>query len=202
MLTLAFDTATDTATSALVRDRELVAERRSRPVRLLADVDLLCREAGVGTGELSRIVVGTGPGSYTGLRMGLATARALAFALALPVAGVSTLAALAGGAPGAVAVLDGRRKEIFALLEGEPRCLRPDQLVVDPDRAYVGSGAVLYRSLIERAGGRVPPDADPVHLPSAYQQALLAGPTDFGPAWRAEPLYLRPADAERVLRAG
>src|SRR5215210_5860183 len=128
MLTLAFDTATDVATSALVWDGEVLAEHRSRPVSVLEDVDALLRQGGVRPSQLECLVVGTGPGSFTGLRMGLATARALAFALDVPVAGVSTLAALAAGAPEALPVLDARRREVFTLVDGEPRCLRPDEL--------------------------------------------------------------------------
>jgi len=67
----------------------VLAERASRAVRVLADADELLEEAGADPRELSRLVVGTGPGSFTGVRMGLAAARALAFALELRLAGVS-----------------------------------------------------------------------------------------------------------------
>jgi tRNA threonylcarbamoyladenosine biosynthesis protein TsaB len=110
MLILAFDTATDVATSALVDDGEVLGERVSRAVTLLEDVDALLRQAGARTGDLDALAVGIGPGSFTGVRIGLATARGLAFGLDLPVAGVSTLAALAAGAPGATPVIDARRR--------------------------------------------------------------------------------------------
>ena len=87
VLTLAFDTATSVATAALVRDGEVLGERASRAVRVLEDADELLREAGLEPSELGGVVVGTGPGSFTGLRMGLAAARGLAFALDVPVAG-------------------------------------------------------------------------------------------------------------------
>src|SRR2546430_15348143 len=83
MLTLAFDTATGVATSALVRDGEVLGERASRAVRVLADAEELLEHAGAEPRELNRLVVGTGPGSFTGVRMGLAAARGLAFALDL-----------------------------------------------------------------------------------------------------------------------
>ncbi len=102
MLTLAFDTATDVATSALLEDGNLLGERTGRPGSLLEDVDALLGEADAEPSELRRIVVGTGPGSFTGLRMGLAASRALALALDVPVAGVSTLDALAASAPAAL----------------------------------------------------------------------------------------------------
>ena len=102
MLTLAFDTATSVATSALVRDGEVLGERVSRAVRVLEDADELLRDAGHEQSDLTALAVGTGPGSFTGLRLGLAAARGLSFALELPVAGVSTLHALAAGSPGAL----------------------------------------------------------------------------------------------------
>ncbi len=196
---LAFDTATDVATSALVRDGEVLGERASRAVRILNDIDALLAEAGLAQADVDRIVVGTGPGSYTGLRMGLITARTLSFALAVPLAGVSTLAALAAGSPGALPVIDGRRGEVFTLVGGAPRVVRPDELAVQPDTPYVGDGAVRYRDVFERAGGEVPPDASAVHVPWARHHASLAA--DFGPADTVEPIYLRLPDAERALRS-
>jgi len=102
MLILAFDTATDVATSALVSDGEVLGERTSRAVTVLEDVDALLRQAGAHTRELEGVAVGIGPGSFTGVRIGLATARGLALALGVPVAGVSTLDAIAAGAPAVV----------------------------------------------------------------------------------------------------
>jgi len=199
VLTLAFDTATDVAASALVRASEVLGERASRAVRILEDVDALLGDAGLGAESIDAIVVGTGPGSYTGLRMGLITARTLSLSLDVPVAGVSTLDALAEGSGGAVPVIDARRGEIFTLVDGEPRCLAPDALDVRAGTTYVGDGAVRYRSMIEAAAGVVPEDRDRVHVPWARNHVLLA--EDFGPAEAVEPLYLRAPDAERRLRA-
>jgi tRNA threonylcarbamoyladenosine biosynthesis protein TsaB len=198
VLTLAFDTATDTATSALVWDGEVLGELASRPVSVLEDVDALLRRGGVRANQLEGIVVGTGPGSFTGIRMGIATARALSFALGVPVAGVSTLDALAAGAPGATPVIDGKRGEVFTLLAGEPACRPADELVVEPGANHVGDGAVRYRSLIEERDGLVPEDDDPVHVPWARHHAAIA--RDFGRAEDAGPIYLRAPDAERALR--
>src|SRR4051794_14335035 len=194
MLTLAFDTATDVATVALVRDGEVLGERRSRAVLVLADADDLLRGAGATPADLDLLAVGVGPGSFTGVRIGLAAARGVGLALELPVAGVSTLAALAAGAPGAVPVIDARRGEIFALVESDIRCQAPDVLEVDSGRTYVGSGAVRYREVIEAAGGVVPSDDSELHVPRARFHAALAG--EGGPAELVEPMYVRAPDAK------
>ena len=197
MLILAFDTATDVATSALVRDGKVVGERASRPVRVLEDAQALIAEAGLEPGAVEAIAVGTGPGSYTGLRIGLVTARALSLSLGAPVAGVPTLDALAAGAPGAVPVIDGRRGEVFTLESGAPVVRKPEALVVEAGRTYVGDGAVLYRAELEARGGEIPGDDDQRHIPWARHTAALA--RDFGPADVAEPIYLRVPDAERAF---
>jgi tRNA threonylcarbamoyladenosine biosynthesis protein TsaB len=181
MLILAFDTATDVATSALVSDGEVLGERTSRAVTVLEDIDALLRQAGAHTRELEGIAVGIGPGSFTGIRIGLATARGLALALGVPVAGVSTLDALAAGAPGAVPVVDA-----------------PDEVQLPPGTECVGSGAVRYRSLLEAAGAEIPPDQDDRHVPRARFHAQLA--RDFGPADAVEPMYLRVPDADKTTR--
>jgi tRNA threonylcarbamoyladenosine biosynthesis protein TsaB len=195
MWTLAFDTATDVATVAILRDGEVLGERRSRAVSVLADADELLRSAGIGPADVGLLAVGVGPGSFTGVRIGLAAARGLGLALDLPVAGVSTLEALAAGAPGAVPVIDARRREVFALLDGEPRCLAPADLPIEP-RDYVGDGAVRYRAVIEQGGGVVPPDDDERHVPWARLHARLAH--DPGPAELVEPVYLRIPDVDKA----
>jgi tRNA threonylcarbamoyladenosine biosynthesis protein TsaB len=195
MLILAFDTATDVATSALVDDGEVLGERTSRAVTVLEDLDALLRQAGAHTRDVSALAVGIGPGSFTGVRVGLATARGLALALGVPVAGISTLDALAAGAPGALPVIDARRGEVF-VLDGEPRVVAPAELEVAPGRICVGNGAVRYRALLEGGGAEIPPDADDRHLPRARFHAQLA--RDFGPAEAVEPLYLRVPDADRT----
>jgi len=201
MVILAFDTATDVATAALVSEGEVLGERRSRAARILVDIEELLAAAGLAPDAVGGIAVGTGPGGYTGLRMGLVTARTLAFSLGVGVAGVSTLDALAAGAPGAVPVLDARRGEVFTLANGRgPAVLAPEALQVDAGRTYVGDGAVRYRTVIEARGGMVPPDESDLHVPWARHHAALA--RTFGPAEKAEPLYLRVPDAEKARREG
>jgi tRNA threonylcarbamoyladenosine biosynthesis protein TsaB len=197
MLTLAFDTATEVATCALVRDGDVLGERASRASTILADADELLREHDLAARDLDALAVGVGPGSFTGLRIGLALVRGLGLALGVPAAGVSTLDALAAGAPGAVPVIDAKRGEIFTVQDGHVRCLAPDVFEVDEGRTYVGDGALRYRALIEERGGVVPPDDDGVHVPRARFHAQLA--RDFGPAEAIEPLYVRTPDAKKAF---
>ena len=195
MLTLAFDTATSVAASALVRDGELLGERASRAVRVLADAEELLAEAGAETGDLTAIVVGVGPGSFTGVRMGLAAARSLAFALDLPLAGVSTLDALAAGAPGALPVVDAGRREVFSLVNGVPTVAAPDRLRIARGTTCVGDGAVRYRDQLEARGAEVPPRESELHVPRARFHVELA--EAFEPPDAVEPVYLRVPDAEQ-----
>jgi tRNA threonylcarbamoyladenosine biosynthesis protein TsaB len=198
VLTLAFDTATEVATSALVDDGEVLGERMSRAQTLLEDVDALLRQAGAHPRDIDALAVGVGPGSFTGVRIGLAAARGLALALDVPGAGVSTLAALAAGAPGAAPIVDAKRREVFALVGGEPAVLAPSDLEVEAGTPCVGDGAKRYRALLEELGAVVPPDDDERHVPRARFHAALAG--DLGPVDEILPIYLRVPDAEKGVR--
>jgi tRNA threonylcarbamoyladenosine biosynthesis protein TsaB len=194
MLVLAFDTATDLATSALLEDGSVLGERVGIPRGVLEDVHALLEAAARTPEDLGALVVGTGPGSFTSTRIGLAVARGLGLALGIRGAGVSTLAALASSEAGAFAIVDARRQEVF--VEG-PRAVAPDDLDLTPETLCVGSGAVRYRATFERMGAIVPPDDDMRHVPHARLHASLAA--DFGPVDAIEPLYVRVPDAETSL---
>lgn len=191
LLILAFDTATDVASSALLDDDEVLGERWSAPGTLLEDVDALLRQASARPTDVEALVVGTGPGSFTSTRIGLAAARGLALALGIDGAGVSTLAALAAGAEGALPVIDARRGEVF--VPGVAAVAPED--VAASGRLCVGDGAVRYREVLETRGAVIPPDDDPRHRPRAALHARLA--TTFGPVDAIEPIYARAPDAEQ-----
>jgi tRNA threonylcarbamoyladenosine biosynthesis protein TsaB len=165
--------------------------------------------------SVGAIAVGLGPGSYTGLRVGISTARALGAGLGIPVLGVGTLDAIGRGLLGSrgngrnsLAVLDARRGEVFAA-EFSPAGERlwgpwvgsPEQLgerVAERDEPSpaAGSGAVRFRDELERGGAEVPVDGDEAHRVAARHICALAvasGGAD-GPL---SPIYLRPPDAER-----
>src|SRR5262249_46476049 len=128
----------------------------------------------------------------TGVRIGLSTARGLALALDVPVAGVSTLDALAAGAPGALPVIDARRREVFV----PAGVLAPAKAGPGPGRPSQRRGAGRYRHGLAGKGAEIPQDSDERHAPRARFHAQLA--RGFGPAEEVEPLYLRLPDADKT----
>jgi tRNA threonylcarbamoyladenosine biosynthesis protein TsaB len=231
MRVLAFDTASR-ATAVAVCDTGARScfERRDDPAagvrprhagRLLELIAAAMADAGAGWPEIDRIAVGVGPGTFTGLRIGIATAHALARAREIPLVGVSTLESLALGAartgsPEAVAaVLDARRGEVFAaawtVVDGErtqlgepllgAAAIAPDAFALQLARVgesvlAVGDGAVEFRTQLERSGAQIPEDASHVHRVSAISHCELGQELRAGAPEDVVPDYLRLPDAE------
>jgi tRNA threonylcarbamoyladenosine biosynthesis protein TsaB len=220
---IGFDTATALTAVAAIAGDDLAWESAREPVAdahpahvpaLLADVEEAARALG-GWEAVDRIAVGSGPGSFTGLRVGVATARALAQATGTELVGVSTLATLAAGMRACedgdsrrrLAVLDARRGELFASLhdasgreEWPPFVASPAELgerlkTLSSGPMAAGDGSIRFRAILEAAGAEVPPDSDPVHRLSARWTCELASGMRTGKA-TVEPLYLRRPDAE------
>jgi tRNA threonylcarbamoyladenosine biosynthesis protein TsaB len=226
---LALDTATPSTVVGLLAGAKLYQERddprpgeRPRHAQLaLALADRALRHAGLDWREVERLGVGTGPGSFTGLRIGVASARALAQSAGLPLVGVSTLRVLAASAlasgEAVLAVLDARRDEAFvAAYRGSPRA--PEEVAapaaVGPSALArlagglggavrwwaVGDGAIRFRGDLEPAGVVVAPDDSPLHRVDGGALCRLAA-TASPQAWDAvAPQYLRDPDAELALR--
>ena len=220
---LGFDTATaDTVVAVVGADRPIESTRGpepgGRPVHataLLAAIEAAVASSG-GWGRIGLIAVGIGPGSFTGLRIGVSTARALAQARGLPLVGVGSLAALAaalGESPEAagrrrLAVIDARRGEVFVALDegsgaGEPIVCPPSEIAGSLDSGGLGGalaagdGSLRFRSEIEAAGIEVLPDAHPAHRLSARHICLLGAEIPTSDPEQVRPMYLRRPDAER-----
>ncbi len=201
---LGIDTATAATAAAVLapgvkreaRDDPPPGARPNHASRLLA----LVEEVVAGEwDEVRRIAVGVGPGGFTGLRHGIATARALAQARGLPLVGVSSLEALAAGEP-VYAVIDARRGEVFAYAAGrlEAQAIGPEDLAARlvPGAVAVGDGAVRFREQFERAGATVPPDDSPAHRVSALQVCRLGAAGEPTARDALLPDYLRDPDAK------
>lgn len=207
MLVLALDTATPASTAALVEVTATglkgVVERRTVDPRahgekLAPQIAAALAEAGVRPRDLGAIVAGVGPGPYTGLRVGLATAVSMAQALAIPAYGVCSLDGLGRAAgPGRVLVAtDARRKEIYyaTYLDGArvtgPEVAKPADVVVRVDR-MAGEGALKYAELFD-----VPVEEHLLYPPGAALVALAAERIRAAaPSEPLTPLYLRRPDA-------
>src|SRR5258705_2904480 len=190
--------------------------------RLLAAVDRLLADCGLAPADLEGLAVSVGPGSFTGLRVGLATVKGLAMALDLPIAPVPTLDALAARLPFADApvcpILDARKNEVYLSLyrwRGDRMCREREYLALPPELAVaeltapvilLGDGVEACRPWLDGQGDgiRIAPVAQ--RLPTAATvaelcHALLAPGGGVG-AEALVPLYLRPSEAELKARRG
>ena len=180
MLILALDTSTAAVTAALHDGSAVLAERTALDARkhaelLAPSVDQVLAEAGAGVGDLTAVVVGVGPGPFTGLRVGLVTARVLGAALGVDVHGVCSLDVLAAAADAGetgvdfLVATDARRREVYwarYVRDGDAGPRRVDGPRVDLPREVpsaglpvVGRGAALYPEQFGGAGGPLEPSA-------------------------------------------
>lgn len=203
MLLLALDTSTPAVSVALCRDgvtlaAESVVDARRHNELLAVNIQAVLDRAGVMPRQLDAVAAGVGPGPYTGLRVGLMTARAFGHALGIPTHGICSLDVLARAAAHAidgefVVATDARRKEVYwASYVGAERISGPS--VDKPaEVAYagpvVGQGAELYPDAFP--GGRLPLYPDPADLAAIVEEHVAAG----RPTLPLEPLYLRKPDA-------
>lgn len=221
-LILAVDSSSLTGSVALCRGEELIAEsflhiRATHSERLLPQIDRLLIDAGHLLQELDLLAAVTGPGSFTGLRIGIATVKGLAQVLGQPVVSISSLEAVALNLPlievPICVFLDARKQEVYTQLFAwrggsldalsKARVAPPGEILGNLPRpvALVGNGVILYRKLIEQQLGQqaLLPSA-PAHRLQATQVAWLAYRAwrngDIESAGEMLPTYVRPSDAE------
>lgn len=219
---LAVDSSSMTGSVALCQGETLIAEsllnvRSTHSEKLLAQIDLLLSEAGWQLQDIDLLVSVTGPGSFTGLRIGIATIKGLAQVLDKPVVGISSLQMLAMNLPLSpvpiCVFMDARKKEVYSQLfdwtaegpvpQSNAQVIAPDLLLAQLGQpvALVGDGVPLYRRNIEEllADKALLPLAS-AHQPRASQAAWLAWRAnangDAGTAVELLPIYIRPSDAE------
>jgi len=238
MIVLGFDTATAATAVGLrlgdagtlqARDDPPPGARPGHATHLLPLAGELLEQAGIGWERLERIAVGVGPGTFTGLRIGVATARGLAQSLGIALVGVSSLRALAYAAfaqageevDGVIAVIDARRGEAFAAVYGKgamddlgaellaPAVLAPEELAGLPARVRadelagrwlaVGDGAVRFADQLHTPAILLAPEDSPLHRVSGEAVCALSEALQPGDAQAVTPRYLRRPDAEIAL---
>ena len=223
MTLLGLDTSTPATSACVLRDGgeafevSAPAERLSRPPahasELLPAIAEAMSRAEVDWADLGAVAVGVGPGTFTGLRIGITTARALATANELPLRRVSSLAALAAGLREhahpelALPLIDARRGEVFAALYRGEEALWP-AFAVAPEALVerlresghtplaVGDGSLRFRGMLEEAGIPVEPDDSAAHVVSALQVCRLGAGAVDEPPESVLPEYLREPDAK------
>jgi tRNA threonylcarbamoyladenosine biosynthesis protein TsaB len=216
---LGIDTSTSGSSACVLRDDgeafevAPAVERLGRPPahasELMPAVAEVMERAGTGYGDLEAIAVGVGPGTFTGLRIGVATARGLATAAGLPLRRVSSLAALAAGIPSSLALplIDARRGELFGALFQDrrevwpPSAVAPDNLVKRLQDAGLsplaaGDGSIRFRVTLEEARIPVLPQDSEAHVVRALHVCRLAAGAADEPPEAVLPEYLREPDAK------
>lgn len=218
-LLLAVDTATERASWALWRGDALLRERTAeggRPTAeaLLPALDALLAESGIALPAVEAFAVSIGPGSFTGLRIGVATVKGLAFGTGRRAFGVSTLAALARMVPGGgtvAAVLDARRGEVYAagFEDGAPAGWLPEGVVPISELAgrlpsgcrLVGDAVPLCAEALRESDALLHPPPYPGTLAARVAELAASSGARSAPAEDLVPRYLRRAEAE-VQRTG
>ncbi|MGZ4729239.1 MAG: tRNA (adenosine(37)-N6)-threonylcarbamoyltransferase complex dimerization subunit type 1 TsaB [Acidimicrobiales bacterium] len=218
MLILGIDTATVQVSCAIgghegVLASTLSARGKRHAESLTPAIEFICRQARIELSEISVVAVDLGPGLYTGLRVGVAAAKAMAHALRVPMIGVPSLDLLAFpvrfSSRLVVAAIDARRGELFYAFYrqvpggmqrlsdhcvGTADDLAGELLASGEECLLVGDGAIRYRAIFEQHGATIPPDDDAAHVPDPLRLVESAGA--FGPAELVEPLYVREPDAK------
>lgn len=224
---LAIDTATKGCTVSLTRggiaDGEVIGLQilnndLTHSRRLLTTIDDVMVKGGIEWSQIDGIAVGLGPGSFTGLRIGMATARGLVASAGVPLLGISTLDALAVGClpvetKRVCSVIDARKKEVYAAFysqdsdgcpvrDGDILAISPQGLaaMIESPVVFVGDGVITYREqFVEMLGDKAVFAPAHLHIPNGTAIGLLAHDQLLNPPEFLAPLYVRASDAELSL---
>ena len=223
MTLLGFDTSTNATAVCVLRDDgqafehvpavTRLLERPGHAAELMPAIARKMDQAQVGWDDIEAIAVGVGPGTFTGLRIGIATARALAHARGIAVRPVSSLEALAEPLDAVrprLPLIDARRGELFGALYGPdgnrwpPFVAAPDALAERIGKAFpgaerplaAGDGSIKFREVLEAAGVEVPSDESDLHVVRALSICRLAHEGTATPPEAVLPDYLREPDAQ------
>jgi len=219
MKLLAIESSAKAASCAIAEDGDLLAQYWQKSAlthsrTLLAMTEHLLADMDLTMGDMDGIAVAKGPGSFTGVRIGVAAAKGLAWGAGKPVCGVSTLKAMAHhlrDRDGVVCpVMDARRSQVYnALFEGGTlKRLTPDRATALDELAeelrtlqkpvyLVGDGAIITFAFLEKAGVKASLAPEPMLFQSAWGVAMAAAEGPFGPPDDLQPAYLRLSQAER-----
>lgn len=219
-LILSVETATLAGSVAIARGEQLLGvvsgdPKVSHSNTLLADVDRLLAESRISLSDIDLFAVATGPGSFTGLRIGIATIKALSATLDRPSAGIPTLEAVAlsgGVSEKTVALLPAGRGEVFTQLFSvsaekavksldEPAHVPPARLFERYGHlesvTWCGEGAIIHRELIESsAAGKNWRIAPPDYNLAVHVARLALKRSQFDDPYTLRAIYVRPADAQ------
>ncbi|EKF36793.1 tRNA (adenosine(37)-N6)-threonylcarbamoyltransferase complex dimerization subunit type 1 TsaB [Bacillus xiamenensis] len=221
MTILAIDTSNHTLGIALVRDDTVIGEsitylKKNHSVRAMPTVEALMKECGVAPSELSKIVVAKGPGSYTGVRIGVTIAKTLAWTLSIPVSAVSSLETLAANAQyfdGWISpIFDARRGQVYTGLytfeAGKLKEVKPDQNILLTDWLqelkkegkpvlFLGHDVHLHQESIRSVLGETAVLAEGTfHNPRPSVLACLGADRSAEDVHQLVPNYIRLAEAE------
>jgi tRNA threonylcarbamoyladenosine biosynthesis protein TsaB len=214
MNVLGFDTSTSATSACVLRadgqafEFKPPVERLSEPPghtrELMPAVDRLMREAGLGFRDLDALAVGIGPGGFTGLRIGIATAHGIAQSAGIPLRPVLSLSALAAGieSDAPFPLIDARRREVYGMA-GEP-FVGPIGYAIEkaPEGALAaGDGSIRFREALEGAGIRVAPGDSRMHVVRGLYICRLAAAIQPVPPESVIPCYLRAPDAKPPSRS-
>lgn len=186
---------------------ERLFERPAHTTELLPEIQAVMARAGISFADLDSVAVGVGPGAFTGLRIGVATARAIATTCGVPLIAVSSLATLEAAAAQSgpiLPVIDARRNEFFYRKDGGDVVSSPQQLLevagALTSPLAIGDGAIALTEELTAAGAIVPPPSDTRHVVSAAAMIELASNIDPTPIEQVVPNYIREPDAKVSAR--